>query len=181
MDWTTLVDLRTVAAFSEGNPMLSLSDTTAYAIKALSFLGSREAGPVLVQEIARATGVPAPYLAKIMRKLRLAGIVTAKRGYRGGVQLARPAERVTLREVGEAIEGPDLIGGCLLGYKFCEDLTECPTRAFWSRTGPAIRAELQRITLADVLALQNSRAKARAAQASPAPARQRKPRAGVRR
>ena len=159
--------------------MLSLSDTTAYAIKALSFLGSRDGGPVLVQEIARATGVPAPYLAKIMRKLRLAGIVTAKRGYRGGVQLARPAERVTLREVGEAIEGPDLVGDCLLGHKFCEDLTECPTRAFWSRTGPTISAELQRITLSDVLGLQNSRAKARTAEVANTPPPKRKSGAGV--
>ena len=136
--------------------MLSLSNTTGYAIKALAFLSNYGEVPALIQDISEGTGVPAPYLAKIVRKLHIAGIVTAKRGYKGGVLLARSTDRITLYDVGLAIEGSDLIGECLLGKIFCEDLSACPTWEFWKKTGAAIRDELSRITVADVVALKKT-------------------------
>lgn len=137
--------------------MFTLSQTTGYAIKALTYLSDAKDGPVLIQDISVAAGVPAPYLAKIVRRLRSADIVTAKRGYKGGVQLARPAGRITLRDIGEAIEGEELVGECLLGKVFCEDLSECPTYPFWKKTRTAIRQELARITLTDLVALKKSK------------------------
>lgn len=80
------------------------------------------------------------------RSREVAGI-----GPQGGVILCRPATEVSLLDIGEAIEGDEVVGDCLLGNAFCADLDSCPTRDFWKETGAAIRAELKRLTLASVI------------------------------
>lgn len=137
--------------------MLSLSQTTGYAIKALSCLDSGDCPTHHISDIARCAGVPRPYLAKIINSLSRAGLVTTKRGYRGGVRLARAADDVSLLEVVEAVEGQDWIGDCLLGIEACSILVCCPTRDFWQRIRQEITAELRRMTLASVLALKRSK------------------------
>src|SRR5947209_17215413 len=48
-----------------------------------------------------------------MADLRKAGLVESIRGAHGGYVLARPAERINLADVIEAIDGPVTPGGCL--------------------------------------------------------------------
>ncbi|MHB8671698.1 MAG: RrF2 family transcriptional regulator [Acidimicrobiales bacterium] len=55
--------------------------------------------------LAEFHGVPAAYLAKHLQSLSRAGIVEAVAGAHGGYRLARSADRVTLLEVVEAVEG----------------------------------------------------------------------------
>ncbi len=138
--------------------MLSVSQTTGYAIKALACIATQDK-PLLIRDISSAAGVPAPYLAKIVRRLRAAGIVSAKRGHKGGVQMARPPASISLLTIGEAIEGEELVGNCLLGKVFCEDLTACPTYTFWKKTGESIRSELDRLSLADIIAFNRNHAR----------------------
>ena len=51
--------------------------------------------------------VPQTYLAKHLQHLSRAGIVIATKGPGGGYALARPADKVTLLQIVEAIEGRD--------------------------------------------------------------------------
>jgi Rrf2 family protein len=87
---------------------MSLSRPTGYAIKAMICLAN-EHGPHrrIEQKIAACSGVPRPHLARMMRKLNRAGQARSRRGYRGGVWLAWSADRIPLREIGEAIDRPD--------------------------------------------------------------------------
>ena len=61
--------------------------------------------PVQIRVISERQGIPARYLEQIFARLRRGGIVRSKRGPGGGYTLARPAQRITLREVIEAVEG----------------------------------------------------------------------------
>lgn len=56
--------------------------------------------------LARETGVPASYQAKVLQMLRREGIVLSHRGTGGGFVLSRPAEELSVWEVIEAID-PD--------------------------------------------------------------------------
>ena len=67
--------------------MLSLSVTIGHAIKALSCLKSSDCPTHCIGDIARCSGVPRPYLAKIINALTRAGLVTTKPGYSGGIAL----------------------------------------------------------------------------------------------
>lgn len=137
--------------------MLSLSQTTGYAIRALACLSKAHCARRTTSQIARCSGVPRPYLAKIITTLARHGLLLARRGVRGGNVLACPPESITLLGVVEAIEGPDWLGPCLLGLDECRDRPACPTHAFWQRAREEFRAELARTTLADYLRCQHTR------------------------
>ena len=131
--------------------MLSLSQTTGYAIKALGCLNDPACHCRKTPEIAKCAGVPKPYLAKIVNSLARQGLVTAKRGVGGGIALSRPPEGISLLQIVEAVEGKDWLGECLLGLDECSNLATCPTHDFWERIRREITQELKAITLASVI------------------------------
>ncbi len=136
--------------------MLSLSQTTGYAILALSCLSEVKDRLVLAREIAACTGVPLPYLSKILHVLSRTSLIHGKRGYRGGFALARPANRISLLQVAEAVDG-EWLPKCLLGLADCSPERSCPTHKFWMAERVRIKKELRRITLADVAAFTRRR------------------------
>ena len=137
--------------------MLSLSITTGYAIQALSCLESGDCVPRHIKDIASCTGVPRPYLAKIINALSQQGLVQTKRGYNGGISLARNAEDISLLQIVAAVEGDQWLGECLLGMDTCDILTICPTHDFWTRIRREITEELRATTLAAVMASRQCR------------------------
>lgn len=132
--------------------MLCLSQTSGYAIQALGCLNEPSCACRQTADIARCAKVPKPYLFKIIQALARAGLVHAKRGVGGGIALSRPPERISLLEVVVAIEGNNWLGDCLLSLSDCSSEHTCPTHAFWQRIRQEITAELQRTTLASVIA-----------------------------
>jgi Rrf2 family protein len=82
-------------------------------------------------EIARARGIPERFILKVLRPLVSARLVRSLKGPHGGYRLAKPAARITLLEVVEAVDGP--IRG------------EAPVV---SQTGDGLHARLQEICAA---------------------------------
>lgn len=130
--------------------MMSLSQTTGHAVRALACLSSNPASPSFIQDIAERANVPHAYLAKIVKKLNDAGIVDSKRGYRGGIWLARSPKEISLLEITEALDGKDYFACCLLGADFCSDERDCPAHKFWKQNRMKIKDELRHITLESV-------------------------------
>jgi Rrf2 family protein len=130
--------------------MLSLSHSTGYAILALSCLDDPGGKLALVRDVARCARIPKPYLSKILNALGRSGLIRAKRGYKGGVILARPARRISVLEVAEAMEGKGCLWGCLLGMPKCQQRAVCPTHVFWTRECKKIEAKLRQVTLTEM-------------------------------
>ncbi len=128
--------------------MISLSQTSGYAVLALGCIGSWKGDWVRSDQIHACTGVPRRYLMKLLFALGKAGLVQTKRGSRGGYVLARPPGEITLLEIAEAVEPTRPGSDCLLGLVGCSDATPCPMHAFWKKELPKIRAELARTSLA---------------------------------
>lgn len=141
--------------------MLSLSQTTGYAVRALGCLSDLREGHLMAREIADCTGVPLPYLSKVLNALVHAGLVQAKRGYRGGFCLAGPVQDLSLKRVADAVEGPDWGSACLLGLEDCSDADPCPAHAIWSGMRRQIQAELEQLTVADMAAWERRPGKGR--------------------
>ena len=57
-------------------------------------------------QISKSTGVPVEYLRKVLQRLTRARLVASERGRGGGFRLAKPADRISLLDIVEAIEGP---------------------------------------------------------------------------
>ncbi len=130
--------------------MLSLSQSVGYAIQALICLDENPFKSRLVKDIAEDTGVPAAYLAKLLKKLNDADIVASKRGYKGGTWLRRPPSEISLLEISEAIDGRKWLGRCLLGLDECTDSRACPTHEFWKATRQEIEERLRNTSLEEV-------------------------------
>ena len=145
--------------------MLHLSKTAGYAIHALSCIGAASPRSCIVRSIAKCTGLQKPYLSKIINQLVHHGLVKAKRGYRGGVLLARPPESISLLEVVHAIEGDDPPSPCVFGLEKCPANGTCPAHEQWNAMRAKVEALLGRIMLSEVM--QTSTRKP-AAQAKPA-------------
>lgn len=85
---------------------MRLNEGIEWALHACVTLAWLDAtGPVPAARIAEIHDLPPAYLTKQMQALVRAGIVTSTSGRRGGFQLGRPPEDITVLEVVDAIEG----------------------------------------------------------------------------
>ncbi len=100
--------------------ILRISDASSLALHAMAFLANH--GPektVSVKEISEFYKVSEAHLSKVIQRLSKQGLVLTHRGPKGGVELGRGADEITLAEVFEAIEGPLGDSKCLLGRDEC--------------------------------------------------------------
>lgn len=131
--------------------MFPLSLTTGYAVLALNCMKTPGGDPVQVASVASATGLPGPFLSKIVNRMATQGLVKTRRGRSGGVVLARPADQITLVDIVRAVEGEDWDKGCFLGLRKC-GVPEgyCPIHEFWLEEIERFRAKMASITLANL-------------------------------
>jgi Rrf2 family protein len=101
-----------------------LSQTVEYALRAMIVLAADQQ-PRTVQDVARESRIPVDYLAKILRSLSRAGLVTGQRGRGGGFQVARPAGKITVLDVVDAVDPLRPIEVCPLGLSAHEQQL-CP-------------------------------------------------------
>jgi Rrf2 family protein len=111
----------------------------------------------LVKEMARAGGLPAPYLAKIVQGLARRGIVETQRGIGGGVTLARAAASISLYDLCVALDDPAVQNRCMLGTAQCSDERACPAHQFWAKQRESAEAYLRLMTVADIAAFEARR------------------------
>ena len=91
-----------------------ISQTAEYALRACVLLARSENVALTTPQLAETTKIPPHYLSKILQDLRAAGLVESQRGQRGGFSLQRPAERITVLEVVNAMDPIERIRTCPL-------------------------------------------------------------------
>ncbi len=132
--------------------MFALTQTSSYAVQALGCLARNVGGWHQAEPISECTGVPKPYLAKVLHTLVGAGLVVTKRGYRGGYGLSRAPEQISLLDIVRAIEDPLAEDRCMLGMTQCSDERACPVHHFWKEKRSEIVHHLESVTLEDLAA-----------------------------
>jgi Rrf2 family protein len=93
------------------------SQTVEYALRTVVWLAAQDGEPRTTQQIARATKIPAGYLAKILQTLGRARLVNSQRGMKGGFTLALAPEKLSPWDVIVAIDPVQRIEKCPLGLK----------------------------------------------------------------
>lgn len=92
---------------------MRITKETDYAFRICGYLAQHEGEVVGAPKIAHERVIPERFTLRILRKLNLAGITTAKRGVTGGYMLNRPKEDVSLYDIVQAIDGPIMVNRCL--------------------------------------------------------------------
>lgn len=86
---------------------MKLSSRGRYSVRAMfdiAFHG--EGAAAQIKDIAERQGIPPRFLEQIFQDLRRAGLVSSKRGPRGGYHLTRAAREISVGEIVRAVEGP---------------------------------------------------------------------------
>lgn len=131
--------------------MMELTRKGEYAIRGIVYLAKQPPGKVvLVSEVAEVTGVSQTFLAKIFQSFAKLGLVNSFRGTGGGFLLGRPATKITLRQVVEAVEGPIIPNRCLTEEGSCSREKECTVHPVWRKVQGEIAAILDSVTLEDL-------------------------------
>ena len=130
---------------------MRISSRCEYGLRAMVYLAGRDdERPVPLPEIAAGEGIPAPFLERILARLRESGLVKATRGVSGGYQLARDSGAIAVGDVVTALEGPLSLVGCVPDDGACERAESCASRVVWRRLDSAISGALNSITLEDL-------------------------------
>lgn len=135
---------------------MKLSSQEEYGLRCLLHLARIPAGQsTTIPEISAAEGLSVPNVAKLMRLLRMSGLIKSERGQSGGYMLARPATEI---KVEEAL---NVLGGRFFSQQFCDrragrnescaHQVDCSLRALWNTIQNVLTSVLGNTTLADVL------------------------------
>lgn len=142
--------------------MSHISSGVEYGLHCLLFLTRSPAAveEASVRDLAELQGVPGEFLAKLFTKLVKAELVVATEGIKGGVRLARPANRITVHDVVVAIDGDKPLFDCREIRSRCAVFDNdvpawatrgiCSIHAVMQAAEKAMRAELKQHTLADL-------------------------------
>ncbi|RME50436.1 MAG: Rrf2 family transcriptional regulator [Caldilineae bacterium] len=133
--------------------MFQITRRADYAVRIMVELGEQENDqPIPARKVAQRTGVPQPFLHKIVSELVKEGLVSSQAGPSGGLRLNRPTTQITLRQILEAVEGPLCINVCLLRPGECPRDITCPVHGFWGRLQTSIMQQLEGATLDKLIA-----------------------------
>lgn len=80
------------------------SQTVEYALRAMVQLAVDSSGQSTTKDIAAKAKVPSAYLAKVLQSMRRGGLIHSRRGVGGGVTLTKPANKISLLDIIDAVE-----------------------------------------------------------------------------
>lgn len=135
--------------------MLKLNKKTEYALIALRYIGQKPPGEwASVHEVAAQYQIPVELLAKIMQKLKRAGLVESVQGFGGGYSLSRDPNEISLISFFDLFEErTNLTDCCGVVDEICNRYGQCEIRHVLSALNRRITEELRLLTLGDVLNL----------------------------
>ncbi len=136
---------------------MHITSRVDYAVRALVVLAAAQAaggGRLTTETIATGQNIPARFLEGIMRDLRMAGLVSSRRGVDGGYFLGRPAASITVAEIIRTVDGPlaEVRGQRPEEWEYPGCTAQL--REVWIAARASLRSVLEHVTLADIAASQ---------------------------
>jgi Rrf2 family protein len=136
---------------------MKLSKKSEYALRALLELTMAHGTTTLQrQEIAARQHIPVEFLEQILLALKRAGLLSSRRGMKGGYGLIKSPNEITLGQVIRILDGPLAPIGCVskTAYQKCRDCPytdtpQCPIQHVMGAVRDAIAGILDHYTLAD--------------------------------
>ncbi|MBY0587064.1 Rrf2 family transcriptional regulator [bacterium] len=122
-----------------------LSKTAEYALRAAVWLARDDVRNERADRLAEVTKVPRRYLHKVLQDLAKAGLVGSQPGPGGGYYLARPASKMSVLDVVNAVAPLERITHCPLGLP--SHIRLCPLHAELDKVYEATQNSLGSVTL----------------------------------
>jgi Rrf2 family transcriptional regulator, nitric oxide-sensitive transcriptional repressor len=130
---------------------MRLTTFTDYTLRTLIYAAARPDAVVTIADIAKAYGISANHMMKVVHQLALAGDIATTRGQHGGLRLARTPDAINIGEVVRRTE-PDLeLVACFGDTPHCVIEEACVLRHALGAALQAFLTVLDRYTLADLV------------------------------
>ena len=131
--------------------MMRLSKKADYALMAMKHLALRDDhGSSSAREIAEQYDIPIELMAKVLQRLVQRGLLASHQGTRGGYQLSRSPEQISVGAVIQAIDGPVTVTACSTDDNHCEQFAKCNVRDPLWRVRQRILSALDECTIAEL-------------------------------
>ncbi|MDH4186910.1 MAG: Rrf2 family transcriptional regulator [Nitrospira sp.] len=139
--------------------MLKISKKADYALMALQHIATVQFSNVTpgrvvnTKEIAEEYSIPLELLAKVLQTLAKNALIESHNGPKGGYVLARRADKITIAQILESIEGPLGITDCSheKDGEFCMQRGNCNIRTPLLKVQDSIAQLLNSMTLQDMM------------------------------
>ena len=89
-----------------------------------------EGGFLSVKEAAEDMGMSEGYLEEVAASLKKHGLIAGRQGPGGGYRLAQPANKISAKDVVEALEGPVSLVPCMEDHG-CPVESKCKSKKLW--------------------------------------------------
>ncbi len=90
-------------------------------------------------------------MEQIIIPLKKSGYIKSVRGPKGGHNLAKPPEDITVKEIVAVLEEGTGLLECCDDSTVCQRSNICPTRLLWKEASDALFEKLETISLADLV------------------------------
>lgn len=124
---------------------MQISRATDYAVLGLARLAAAPAATASVGQLAAETGISLYFLRKVFQRLKAAGLVASQKST--GYRLAHAPEKISLRAVVEAVEGPVALQTCLRTAGSCGLSPTCRAQKVWGQLQKNWLANLEAVNL----------------------------------
>jgi Rrf2 family iron-sulfur cluster assembly transcriptional regulator len=130
---------------------MKLTTKGRYAVTALVDLALHQRDePMSIAEIATRHGISPTYLERLAGILRAKGLLKSVRGSKGGYHLAKPASKITVADIIQAVDEKMDATACQ-GKANCFEGSVCITHHLWDRLNQQIVDFLTSVTLSDLI------------------------------
>jgi len=127
---------------------MQITRAADYAVRVMLHLATLPPGARANRtELARTAGAPASFVAKVLQRLVDTQLVRSRPGRRGGFELARAANELSLLDIVTAVEGPMCLNECLPGGDGCPRSSWCTAHPVWRDAQAALQTVLGAATL----------------------------------
>ncbi len=131
--------------------MFRVSRRVDYGLKLLIALAADENTTAqATSRLADRLDIPLAFLHQIGRSLIQAGILRSSPGPGGGLRLNQPADKVTLLQILETLDGPVRLSACLEDPEACGHDENCTSYQMWSDIQSRLTRELSQIHLSNL-------------------------------
>lgn len=133
---------------------MKISTKGRYALEIVVDLAmhSNREQPESLKAVAARRGLSEKYLERIVRELKIAGILNSSKGAKGGYWVERSPEVLSVKDILYAVEGEMAPVECLTTVSDCGiDCEKCPTRETWKTMWKIILQTMENVTIADLI------------------------------
>ena len=132
--------------------MLRISKIIDYGTLVLTHMGSDPERVFSASELATVLGLGQPTVSKVLKLLSQDELVISTRGARGGYTLARPAEKISVAQIIDALDDqPFGLTECVAQPGACSVEPDCHIRSNWQRINDIVRRTLEDVSVADMI------------------------------